>query len=229
MAHHHAAMARDDAAERGQLGGLGIDARDIFEAVAEAEGARAQLGVELGFDPGECVGIGAALRILDVRGAAQRAVAGERGDVEIERRALGGAHPAAQVEVVRDPRAAAVDAERDRGDAHGEEALIGIAQRIAMGMGVDEAGGEHAAIAFDHAGCGEADAGERRDDGGDAVAVDEDIGGTRGGAGAVDQRDPAKQRRGGGLGRGAADGEAAGERAADELPARQMVVHARPL
>jgi hypothetical protein len=147
MAHHHAVVAADHAAEIGQLGSLRIDSGDIFEAVGQPERACAKLGLELRRHPGERGGIGPADRVGDADRAAERAVAGEHRDVEVDAGAIDCGDPAAQIEILADPRPVAVLAEDDRGDAHREEALVRILERVAMAVRVDEAGREDAALA----------------------------------------------------------------------------------
>ena len=229
MAHHHAAVPRHHLAEIGQLGRLRIDARHIFQAIGQAERSRLQLGVELRRHPREPGGIGAADRIRHARRAPQRAMAGEQRDIEVDRRPIGGRHPAARIQVLAQPGAAAVLAERDRGDAHREKGLVALVERVAMAVHVDEARREHPPLAGDDPHRPARGRGRRNLD--DPVAGDQHIGQARRGARPVDEQHFAEQDLG--LGRqrdqaGPARQPAGSHRPANGLSPCQPLGHPAP-
>ncbi len=195
VAHADAAIARDDLAEIAEFGRFGIDAGHIFEAIGNTEGAQLQFAVELRCHASEPGRVKMMHRIRHPGRAPQRAVSGEQGDVDVDRRAVDGVHPAFRVEIPADPRAFPILAERHRGHAHRQESCVGIVQRVAMAVHVDEARGEQAAFARDDARGRSAALAGRRGDPGDPIARNEDIGEPQRRTRPIDQHYLAEQRR----------------------------------
>ena len=190
VAHHHAIGARDHRPERGQFAHLRVAAGHVFQSGRQAEGTGAQVGVEHRLQPLQLRVRRPARAVVDAGAAAQRAVAGQRRDVEARRRGLDRVHPGREAaRVARSARqrgAAAILAQHHRGHAHREERRERHLQRVAVGVQVDEARRQHATTTLDHAQPARV-AGAQPTDARDGVAVHQHVGASRGRAAAVDQ------------------------------------------
>src|SRR5690606_18443335 len=131
----------------------GVAAGHVFEPGGQAERAGGEVGFQQSGQSRDLRGRGFAGAVVDAREAAQRAVAGGGGDVDVGGRARHRLEPGGQAGggAVAGRRAAAVLPEYDGGGAHREVAGVGLFERVAVRVQVDEAGRQHAAAAFDDA------------------------------------------------------------------------------
>ncbi len=179
VAHLHAVEAGDHRAQRDEFAHFRVASGHVFQSGGQAECAGVQVLFEDGLHPRQ-LGIGGATRaVVDAGAAAQCAVAGQGGNVDVGRGAGHGVHPCRQAVggVVRAAQrgATAVLAQHDGGHAHRQVLGVGVVERIAVGMQVDEARRQHATAAFDDAQSARVPVGDAAD-ALDAVAAHQHVG-----------------------------------------------------